>query len=208
MAAERECIFQAKKQKSVSLWHHRRKVRNNQKFLHKAVLDAERAQRAAAFKLLSQQELVSCGSSQRAKYETPFCLLGAGGVQVKKYTGGCDGGSATGSFLYMHDHGLPEKSCIPYVSGGVDASGNGGEGWKNHFDVTAGKVPLCKHLEEQQCHMNHRVFSGPPVRIEKNDVTAIMQAIYKTGIGSYTKYSRGADLCCLVGFLRFERSNG
>jgi len=51
--------------------------------------------RKAAFPdvLLSRQEVINCGTS---------------------YVNGCGGGSASAAFKYMHDHGVPDETCMPY----------------------------------------------------------------------------------------------
>eukprot|EP00929_Paragymnodinium_shiwhaense_P119191 TRINITY_DN9106_c0_g1_i1.p1 TRINITY_DN9106_c0_g1~~TRINITY_DN9106_c0_g1_i1.p1 ORF type:complete len:789 (-),score=217.90 TRINITY_DN9106_c0_g1_i1:189-2555(-) len=125
--------------------------------------------------VMSQQELVSCGSSDQPKYETPYCLLGPGNTKIKKWTNGCEGGTPLNSMYFIHLYGLPTKTCVPYVSGG------GGD-FSQHFDLQAGKVPLCSALEETPCHKEraqNRV--GLPVRCANGDIACIMDAIYHKG---------------------------
>jgi len=124
--------------------------------------------------VLSTQELVSCGSSDYIAYETPYCLRGPGGIEITKYSNGCDGASLLNSLFYVYEYGLPLEQCNEYISGG----GN----YEDHFDVPAGHVPTCDVLASEACHAQrsqNRV--GPPVKCPSGDVDCIKEAIYNKG---------------------------
>jgi C1A family cysteine protease len=125
--------------------------------------------------VMSQQELVSCGSSDQAAYETPYCLLGPDGSHITKFTNGCEGATALNSLFYIHLYGLPTKACVPYESGG-------GGNYSDHFDLQAGRIPTCHTLEDLACHAEraqNRV--GRPIRCPDGDVACIMNAIHEKG---------------------------
>lgn len=124
---------------------------------------------------LSQQGLVSCGSSDRPAYKTPYCLLGPGEVPITKYTSGCEGATTVNTLFYIHYYGLPTRECIPYVSGGMGT-------WKEHFDLQAGHVPTCALLEEEACHKERaQNRMGPPQRCETGDTGCMMAGIHDKG---------------------------
>lgn len=151
---------------------------SSDKFLQSRLLSfraKETANTTKAGEVMSQQELVSCGSSDQPMYETPYCLKGPGGVNIKKWSNGCEGGTPLNAFYFIHTYGLPTKSCVPYVSGG------GGD-YKDHFDLQAGKVPICSKLEELPCHKERaQNRMGRPIRCPNGDIACIMDAIYQKG---------------------------
>lgn len=125
---------------------------------------------------LSQQELVSCGSSTQAEYTTPWCMRDNAGGQMRKFTNGCHGATSFNALMYLHLFGLPTRSCVPYVSGG------GGPG-VTHFETgSGGRVPLCSTLETQACRVNrHSHRLSIPVPCPPGDVECIKSAIYAGG---------------------------
>mmetsp|Transcript_40188 Transcript_40188/g.87680 ORF Transcript_40188/g.87680 Transcript_40188/m.87680 type:complete len:984 (-) Transcript_40188:61-3012(-) len=148
----------------------------------------------AASMVLSQQELVSCGSAEREEYATPYCLTGPGGVHITKYTNGCNGATAFNSLYFINQFGLPKKSCIPYVSGGAGD-------YTQHFDSAAGKVPKCALLEEKQCHQGRALHKlGVPQKCPAGDELCIKQAIYQGG-------SVFASMAATKGFMDYRRQD-
>mmetsp|Transcript_87354 Transcript_87354/g.233876 ORF Transcript_87354/g.233876 Transcript_87354/m.233876 type:complete len:983 (-) Transcript_87354:13-2961(-) len=148
----------------------------------------------AASMVLSQQELVSCGSAEREEYATPYCLTGPGGVHITKYTNGCNGATAFNSLYFINQFGLPKKSCIPYVSGGAGD-------YTQHFDSAAGKVPKCALLEEKQCHQGRALHKlGVPQKCPPGDELCIKQAIYQGG-------SVFASMAATKGFMDYRRQD-
>lgn len=124
---------------------------------------------------LSQQGLVSCGSSDRPAYQTPYCLLGPGSVPITKFTSGCEGATTVNTLFYIHIYGMPTRECIPYVSGGMGT-------WKEHFDLQAGHVPTCALLEDEACHKERaQNRMGPPQRCEDGDTGCMMAGIHNKG---------------------------
>jgi len=123
---------------------------------------------------LSTQELVSCGSSERPDLQTPYCMLGPGGVPTRKYAFGCQGGTPFNALYWAHVYGLPTKDCVPYHSGGGS--------FKDHFEWEAGKVEACAAIEERPCHAARQQYKlERPERIRDGDVESMMRVIYTSG---------------------------
>lgn len=114
---------------------------------------------------LSQQDLVSCGSSGGVEYETPFCTNG------ERLIGhGCDGGFTFPGLWYLHALGLPDLACAPYASGGGDPL--------NHFDVHGERVPLCADIKSEECRQNQgKNRLGVPIMCPAGDKKCIKSAI-------------------------------
>merc|ERR1719399_1056229 len=128
------------------------------------------AQKDFAEFALAQQDLISCGSSNIPQYRPPFCLS----PEENTYTGGCNGATAEGTLFYIHDWGLADRTCIPYVSGGGS--------YEDHFDLSEGNVPKCMHLEAKECHAqrsSNRV--SKLTRCEEGDIACIKKAIKSGG---------------------------
>jgi len=115
---------------------------------------------------LSQQDLVSCGSSGAANYQTPFCTNG----HIRTYSNGCDGGFTMPVLFYMHEHGMADLDCAPYVSGGGS--------FHDHFDVTGERVPICAEVKSDQCRAEApKNKLGVPVFCPSGDIPCIEAAI-------------------------------
>lgn len=140
----------------------------------------ERGQEGAP---LSQQDLVSCGSSTMEDYRTPWCMVDASGAVQKRFTNGCEGATSFNSLMYLHMFGLPTRECIPYTSGG------GGSG-VHHFETgSGGHVPTCAALEDHACRVERSMHrTSPPIPCPPGDVTCIKDAIFGKGpvLASFT----------------------
>jgi len=133
---------------------------------------------------LSQQELVSCGSSGQAEYATPWCMKDStGDGEMRKFTNGCNGATSFNALMYLHLFGLPTRACVPYVSGG------GGKG-VDHFETgSGGRVPRCSALEAKECRVEraaHRM--SVPIPCPPGDIECIKAAIHSGGpvLASFT----------------------
>lgn len=166
-ASERGCIAQVKAAGSTST--------ANTTFLAQ--------KRTITLEALSQQDLVSCGSSSNPIFQMPFCLHthDADGklAALSRYTGGCDGAPLLSSLAYLHDHGLPTKECVPYSAGGATNVANHME-----VDSSAGVVATCASLAAQHsCQAVERSvhkFSFP-LRCPVADVSCMERAIFEGG---------------------------
>jgi cathepsin B len=133
----------------------------------------ERGQQSAP---LSQQELVSCGSSTMEDYRTPWCMLDPSGAVQKTFTNGCEGATSFNSLMYLHMFGLPTRECIPYTSGG------GGSGI-HHFETgSGGHVPTCASIEGHSCRVDRSMHrTSLPIPCPPGEVTCIKNAIFEKG---------------------------
>merc|ERR1719409_266051 len=66
---------------------------------------------------LSQQELVSCGSSNQAEYATPWCMKDSAGGPMRTFTNGCHGATSFNALMYLHLFGLPTRQGGPVLAG-------------------------------------------------------------------------------------------
>jgi len=145
--------------------------------------------------VLSVQELVSCGSSDKQKYKPPYCTVGADGKKINEYANGCDGAAIQNVLMYIHYYGLSGDQCSKYVSGGGS--------YDKHFDAPAGHVPSCEDATKSKlCTNSSQNRVGPPKRCPSGDINCIKEGIHKKGsvtagiltFESFVKLYKGMDL--------------
>lgn len=123
---------------------------------------------------LSQQDIVSCGNSDQEGYRTPYCLVGPGGVRLRKYTQGCNGATLFNAAMYLHRYGLPTRDCTPYTSGGEESF--------ESFFVSSQNAPVCERIAEEPCHRERTENRmSVPVRVRYNDYASVMKVIFESG---------------------------